>query len=149
MRVLALSIDEARAHQAMYGALRDQVGPQDARAVAGQKVGIDYDAQTAVFKVYLGQNGMQAKLAADLTNIGSAATWSMRFPDGGHAIAGVHRLESLTENYHQSVFRIFDPNIGEYYGPKDSLGDMLTDLFTRIPDYAATEHIRRTRAMRV
>ena len=150
MAYLAGLIDQARSHQAAYGGLRAALGPEDARQEVGRGLGIDYEARTTIVQLRVGQTGMLAKLAGDLKPIGSAATWSMRFlAGGGHAIAGINRIESMTSNMHRAVFHVFDPNIGEYSGPTDVLPEILSDLFTRVPDYADTMEVRRMSAMKI
>ena len=150
MQYLAAMFGQAKAHQKNYGQLRGQKGREDARKEVGRRVGVDYDAQTTVMRVAVGKAGILAKVAGDLRPPGSAATWTMRFRDGGgHAIAGVNRLERITGNFANTHAHVFDPNIGEYVGPFASLSAIIDDLFHTFADYGTTTEIHRTTAARV
>src|SRR5512142_3020416 len=98
----------------MYGRRRAQVGPTVARRESGAKHGIDYEEQTTISRAYLDMGAIRQKLAGDLARLGAAATWSLRFRQGGHAIAGFHGLATVTSNIHATRMHLFDPNVGEY-----------------------------------
>jgi hypothetical protein len=150
MAFLATSIEDAKAHQKVYGELRDKHGREDARRSVGKDRDIDYDPQTTISRLSVGMDGIRAKLSADLTPAGAAGTWSMRFePEGGHAIAGVNRPQAMRNNMNQLYAHVFDPNIGEYVGPLSILPAILTDLFQKFPLYAKTAEMDRTTARRL
>jgi hypothetical protein len=150
MAFLATSMAEAKAHQKSYNQLRTTQGRDEARRTVGQQRDLDYDAQTTVVRLNVGMDGIRDKIASDLSAFGSAATWSLRFAKGGgHAIAGVNRIESKTGNIWKSFAHIFDPNIGEYVGPFASLPEILTDLFQKFPIYADTAEVHRTTASHI
>jgi hypothetical protein len=149
-RLQALAVDFGRAeqHQRRYGTLRAALGRNDARRHMGARVGIDYEAQTAVMVMaaHVGRNGMLKKISDDLRTPGAAATWSMRFAGGGgHAIAGFSQLERRPYGFDTRI-HVFDPNIGEYVGPYASRAEIIDDLFAKIPLYATTEMFHRTTA---
>lgn len=147
MQHLAATFDQAKAHQRRYGALRPVMGRERARQQVGEEVGLDYEAQTVVVRRFVGKSGILAKVAGDLKMPGAAATWSMRFErGGGHAIAGVNRIERVTINIATTHAHVFDPNVGEYAAPISALPVILTDLFQRVPLYDTTVEIHRTTA---
>lgn len=148
MTYLMTSIGQARSHQQAYTGLRAQHGPTAARQQQGGTLGLDYDEQTTVTRAGAGRTGMIKRVGEDLRPLGAAATWSMRFDGGGgHAIAGVNRLERITSNIAQSTLHVFDPNVGEYMGTPDLIADILGDLFKRFPIYGSVKEIRRTTVM--
>jgi hypothetical protein len=131
-------------YQNQYGELRAQLGRDAARAQVAAGVGIDYEQQTTVLKLFVGVEGLRSRLAEDLKRFGAAATWSMRFQGGGgHAIAGFCNIAGQ-EPIHHMQMHVFDPNIGEYVGDLGDLDGILTDLFGRFPLYATTTEVHRT-----
>jgi hypothetical protein len=145
MRLLAQQMPDALRHQKRYNFMRDMLGREEARRRIGSPLGLAYEDQTTILRACNGMHGIRARLAADLDDIGAAATWTLRFPDGsGHAIAGFRGLVSVLRTVHRASVHIFDPNIGEYAGELADLDPILTDLFAQIPDYATIVEVSRT-----
>jgi hypothetical protein len=145
MRLLTQKMPEVLRYQKTYAGMRGPLGRNEARRQMGAGLGLDFEEQTTIMRRFNGMAGIRAKLAADLGQIGAAATWSMRFSGGGgHAIAGFRGLVSVTGNMHRASLHIFDPNIGEYAGELDELDAILTDLFAKFPLYATVTEVHRT-----
>lgn len=141
---LAGRLNEAIAHQDLYGRRRAQIGRFPARAEAGRRVGLDYEEQTTIVRASVGMSGVLAKMSADLKNIGAGATWSLRFSNGeGHALAGFSGLISVTNTIHRRQLYIFDPNIGEYTGTILDFADILKDIFKHDPLYMTVVEVSR------
>ena len=141
----------ARAGQAMqyqrgYGQRRAALGRAEARAQMGRGLGHDFEEQTVVLSRCVGVEGMHARMARDLEELGAAVTWTIDVPGWGrHALAGFRGLSSITNNMHRASVHVFDPNIGEYVCEPQQLRAVLRDLFRRDPNYArATEIARMT-----
>ena len=132
-------------HQRYYANLRAQHGREQARRQVGNQLGLRYHTDdTTIMRTHLGMSGIRARLAADIGWVGSAATWTLRFADGGgHAIAGFCGIGGQ-EPMLQLESHIFDPNLGEYTGPFRELDYILSDLLTRFPDYRTIVEVNRT-----
>jgi hypothetical protein len=144
LRKLQAALPQIVEYQNEYGDLRAVLGREAARTQMAAGVGIDYEQQTTVLKIFIGMEGIRRRLAEDLKSIGAAATWSMRFQDGGgHAIAGFCNLAGQ-EPMLRMQMHVFDPNIGEYVGDFGDLDGILADLFNRFPLYNTTIEVHRT-----
>lgn len=145
LNALAGNYGSIAAYQKQYGQHRAQSGPEQARRDMGQQLGHDFHQHTTIMPALIGQTGLRQRLAADLGQLGAAATWTMRFADGtGHAIAGFYGMISKLANMHQMSLHVFDPNIGEYHGSLRDLDSMLGDLLNRFPLYRTVTEVRRT-----
>jgi hypothetical protein len=145
LRRLANNMPSVTQYQKQYGQQRAQQGPQQARKAMGKQLGHDFQQHTTVMPRMVGAAGLRQRLAADLAKVGVGATWTLRFPDDtGHAIAGFYGMVSQTENMHQLMLYLWDPNIGEYRGGLRDLDTMLQDLLSRFPVYLTVVEVRRT-----
>lgn len=134
----------AMQHQRLYSGLRSQHGREEARRQVGAQLGLNYSDQTMILRTFVGMGGIKQKLGQDLSRIGAAATWTLRFADGGgHAIAGFCGLSGQPPIMRHRL-HIFDPNIGEYEGTVQELNDMLDHLFRAFPMYATVTGVHRT-----
>jgi len=132
-------------YQLLYSQRRRQAGRVPARREAGSALGLRYEDQTTIVRRSLDMGAIRRKLAGDLNAPGDAATWSMKFTGGGgHAIAGLYWLVSVTPNVHHPAIHIFDPNIGEYVGELADLDPILRDLFDKFPLYRQISEVHRT-----
>ncbi len=135
---------QAMNHQRQYSVVRAQHGRNEGRRMVGGQVGLDYNEQTTLMRAMVGMRGIREKLAADISRIGAASTWSLRFMGGGgHAIAGFCGL-SGQQPYMKMRLHVFDPNIGEYTGELRELDTILNDLLTRFPLYQTVTDVHRT-----
>jgi hypothetical protein len=144
LRELTARLSEIIAHQKHYQRERAKVGPVAARQRVGRPLGLDFEQQTSIMPACIGLRGVRERLATDLRPLGAAATWSLRFIDGGgHVMAGFSGLASITENMHRQQISIFDPNIGEYVCAINEMDDVFRDIFRIIPAYARINEVRR------
>lgn len=135
---------QAMNHQRQYAVVRAQHGREEGRRMVGQQVGLNYHDQTMIMRALIGIRGIREKMAADISRIGAAATWTLRFADGGgHAIAGFCGL-SGQQPYMKMRLHVFDPNIGEYTGELQELDAILNDLLNKFPDYQTITDVHRT-----
>ncbi len=144
MQAMSARFAESKSRQKQYGVHRATLGREAARQAVGGGLGLDFDAQTTVMRVFVGQQGMLKRLEDDLRIPGASATWSMRFGSGGgHAIAGANVMRSVASNIHVTRAHLFDPNVGEYETGVADLQAVLADLFARVPRYQTTNLIHR------
>jgi len=131
--------------QRQYAGLRARQGRERARQQVGSRQGLRYSADdTAIMRIHVGMNGIRAKIAEDIGRIGAAATWTLRFRDGGgHAIAGFCGVSGRQPISHLRS-HIFDPNIGEYVGPFRELDYILSDMMSRVGKYSTIVEVHRT-----
>jgi len=141
---LEQSLAQIIRYQRSYAIQRSQYGRTEARHQKGQQLGLKYTDQTTIMRVMIGMQGIRQKLAADISHVGSAATWTLRFADGsGHAIAGFCGI-SGQEPIIKLKLHVFDPNIGEYIGELTELNAILNDLLTKFPNYQTVTEVCRT-----
>jgi hypothetical protein len=144
LRQLAGRLSQVIAHQKAYQQERANVGPVAARQRVARPLGLDFEQQTSIMPACIGLQGVRDKLSADLRQMGTATTWSLRFIDGGgHVMAGFSGLVALTSNMHRQQISIFDPNIGEYVCQINEMDGVFRDIFQLIPSYAAINEVRR------
>jgi hypothetical protein len=133
----------ARHYQLDYSKDRAKIGRIDARRKVGETLGLNYSEQTTILKSFIGIVGIKARMKADISSPGKAATWTLRFDDGsGHAIAGFCGIESIPVGFRYRI-HIFDPNIGEYTGALEEVDTMLHDLLHKFPIYKTLVHVHR------
>jgi hypothetical protein len=132
-------------HQRHYAGLRARRGREQARQDVGSPLGLRYNTDDTVIMSSVGISGIRAKLAADIGRIGSAATWTLEFADGGrHAIAGFCGVSGGPGPISHLKSHVFDPNIGEYVGPFRELDYILSALLSEIPRYRTVTNVYRT-----
>ncbi len=144
LRELGLGINSVIAEQRKYTMDRRVLPRSDAQQELGGRADLDYEPQTTISGGKVGPGEIINILARDLTRPGKAATWSLRFKEGGgHAIAGFSGLVSITDNIHRTKIHIFDPNIGEFTGESGDFNQILNNIFNHYKDYTIVE-IHRT-----
>lgn len=119
-------------YQYEYGLLRTDHGHVLAhetmdRARFDQRTDLE---RTVVSRSSFGIAGIADILMRDLSRVGSAATWPIRFADGsGHAIAGFCNITGTQPILHKQ-FHVFDPNRGEFICDHDQVWSVLHDLLS-------------------
>lgn len=152
-RMLALrsAFTLAMRWQKSYKELAKQRNEEAARKHLGRGAGAEFDEKTLVEARFVGRPGMVGTLERDLSVPGTSMLWGLwRFgrgtqkdPGWGHAIAGHYNLAPVQTNIHIRTIHIFDPNLGEYYGPPHAIPEIVNDMFARIPLYVGYDVMER------
>lgn len=137
--------------QKSYKDMAQQKDEQAARRHLGSAAGAEFDDRTLVEARFVGRPGMVRTMERDLSVPGASILWSLwRFsrgsqkdPGWGHAIAGFYNLVPVQTNIHSRTIHIFDPNLGEYYGPPHVVPEIVSDMFGRIPLYVGYDVMER------
>ncbi len=150
MKQLEVSFRASMAQQRAYSGLRKTHGREEGRRRAGSKRGLAYEFdKTQVFRIVAGgviERSLPefwGTVGRDISRVNSAATWTLRFEDGGgHAIAGYCGGEVIAVGF-QLKLHIFDPNLGEYFGDYDGLNEIFSHMRASIPMYLKVDSIHR------
>ncbi len=135
--------DSVMQHQNVYANLRHAYGRNAAREMVGQAVGLDYDTdKTMILRQFLSMDHIAERIKNDVKFPGDAATWSLRFPMGGHAIAGFCNIKG-SGNIHQIVVHLFDPNYGECQTVPGNVIPAVKSLLQSNDMYRSTTHVFR------
>lgn len=130
-------------HQNSYLNLRQSHGRNQARKMVGGSIGLDYDMdKTMIMRRFMTMDHIAERIKNDVKVPGDAATWSLRFPMGGHAIAGFCNIVGQ-DNIHRIVVHIFDPNYGECQTTTGNVVKAVKNLLQANDMYRSTTHVFR------
>lgn len=131
------------AHQNTYQQFRGALGREQARERVGRDAGLAYDTnKTMIMRRFMSMDHIVDRIRNDVMQPGDAATWSLRFPMGGHAIAGFCNIESQG-NIHKFMVHIFDPNYGECQTDFGDASRAIKSLLHANDMYRSTLHVFR------
>ncbi len=143
MDSLRSTISFAIRRQAEYRDAFRRRGRDAARRELDERFGFGVEEQTRIERRFTGRAGMVMRMREDLELPGARASWSLIWPGGAHAIAGVHNASRVTTNVMRVSLHLFDPNLGEYVGQLHEVPAIVDDMFQRVRPYSRIETMER------